>query len=229
MSKKILIVDDEKVIIDILKFNLKRDGYDVIEAYDGEQAVERALNESPDMILLDIMIPKMDGYAVCIKLRETITTPIIMLTAKDDEIDRVLGLELGADDFITKPFSYREVLARVKANLRRVINEEFLNSTGSVLKCDRLFIDLDKNEVKYDGVVINFNQREFELLKFLALNRGQVFKREEIIEKIWKKHNFRDVRIVNATIARIKRKLEKDYNNPRYIMKKQEFEYYFSK
>ncbi|NLH97293.1 MAG: response regulator transcription factor, partial [Clostridiaceae bacterium] len=124
MGKKILIVDDEKNIVDILKFNLKKEGFTTIEAFDGEQAVELAFSENPDLILLDVMLPKMDGFTVCRKLRQSLTTPIIMLTAKEEEVDKVLGLELGADDYITKPFSQRELMARIKANIRRTAMEE---------------------------------------------------------------------------------------------------------
>ena len=135
MGKKILIVDDEKNIVDILKFNLKKDGFDTIEAYDGEQALNLALSEKPDLILLDIMLPKMDGFTVCRKIRQTMETPILMLTAKEEEVDKVLGLELGADDYITKPFSPRELIARVKANLRRIAADEPVKDKGNIIRC----------------------------------------------------------------------------------------------
>jgi two-component system response regulator VicR len=144
VSKKILIVDDEKNIVDILKFNLKKEGFTTIEAYDGEQAIDLTMSEKPDLILLDVMLPKMDGFTVCRKLRQTLSTPILMLTAKEEEVDKVLGLELGADDYITKPFSQRELMARVKANIRRSSIDEGDTSKGSIIKCGSLEIDADR-------------------------------------------------------------------------------------
>ena len=164
--KKILIVDDEKPIVDILKFNLEKEGYSIITAFDGEEAYNKAISESPDLIFLDVMLPKMDGFTVCRKLREKITTPIIMLTAKEEEVDKVLGLELGADDYMTKPFSIRELVARAKANLRRTAVET-QEKTGQLIKRESLEVDLDKYQVKKDGKVVELTFREFELLKFL--------------------------------------------------------------
>lgn len=229
MSKKILIVDDERNIVDILKFNLKKEGFATIEAYDGEQAMELALNQNPDLILLDVMLPKMDGFSVCRKLRQTITTPIIMLTAKEEELDKVLGLELGADDYITKPFSQRELMARIKANLRRSEIEVPAQKTGSVLKCGNLTIDIDRYEVKRDDTVIELTLREFELVKFLALHQGQIFSREELLEKVWGYEYYGDVRTVDVTVRRVREKLEKDPSNYEYIMTKRGVGYYFNR
>lgn len=229
MSKKILIVDDEKNIVDILKFNLKKEGFTTIEAYDGEQAVELALGEKPDLILLDIMLPKMDGFTVCRKLRQTLATPILMLTAKEEEVDKVLGLELGADDYITKPFSPRELMARVKANLRRSSAEETTKANGNMLKFGNLQIDIDRYEVKRDGVDIELTLREFELVKFLALQPGQIFSREALLEKVWGYEYYGDVRTVDVTVRRIREKLENDPANPEYIITKRGVGYYFNK
>jgi two-component system, OmpR family, response regulator VicR len=229
VSKKILIVDDEKNIVDILKFNLKKEGFSTIEAYDGEQAVEMALGEKPDLILLDIMLPKMDGFTVCRKLRQTIATPILMLTAKEEEVDKVLGLELGADDYITKPFSPRELMARVKANLRRSSAEETTKVNGNTLKFGNLFIDIDRYEVKRDDVDIELTLREFELVKFLALQPGQIFSRETLLEKVWGYEYYGDVRTVDVTVRRIREKLESDPANPEYIITKRGVGYYFNK
>lgn len=229
MSKKILIVDDEKNIVDILKFNLQKEGFDTIEAYDGEQAIELVGVHNPDLILLDIMLPKADGFTVCRKIRQTHSTPILMLTAKEEEVDKVLGLELGADDYITKPFSPRELMARIKANLRRTVNEEAVKSSGSVLKFGNLIIDIDRYEVKREDSVIELTLREFELVKFLAIQQGQIFSRENLLEKVWGYEYYGDVRTVDVTVRRLREKVERDPSNPEYIMTKRGVGYYFNK
>ncbi|MCR4436307.1 MAG: response regulator YycF [Clostridiales bacterium] len=229
MNKKILIVDDEKNIVDILKFNLKKEGFETMEAYDGEQAVDMALSQKPDLILLDIMLPKMDGFTVCRKIRQESSTPILMLTAKEEEVDKVLGLELGADDYITKPFSPRELMARVKANLRRTVPEESLKSAGNCIRCGSVVIDMDRYEVRRDGTVIELTLREFELVKFLALQPAQIFSRESLLEKVWGYEYYGDVRTVDVTVRRIREKLERDPANPEYILTKRGVGYYFNK
>jgi len=230
VSKKILIVDDEKNIVDILKFNLKKEGFSTIEAYDGEEAVKMALSQKPDLILLDVMLPKMDGFSVCRKLRQHISTPILMLTAKEEEVDKVLGLELGADDYITKPFSPRELMARVKANLRRMaIEETAAAGQGNVLCCGDLVIDIDRYEVRRGDEIIELTLREFELVKFLALHQGQIFSRENLLEKVWGYEYYGDVRTVDVTVRRIREKLEKDPANYQYILTKRGVGYYFNK
>lgn len=229
MSKKVLIVDDEKNIVDILKFNLKKEGFETIEAYDGEQAMEMALGSKPDLILLDVMLPKMDGFTVCRKLRQQISTPILMLTAREEEVDKVLGLELGADDYITKPFSQRELMARVKANIRRTTIEESESTKGSVIRCGSLVIDVDRYEVKREGNVIELTLREFELVKFLAMHPGQIFSRENLLEKVWGYEYYGDVRTVDVTIRRVREKLEKDPAACEFIMTKRGVGYYFNK
>lgn len=230
MSKKILIVDDEKNIVDILRFNLKKEGYETIEAFDGEQAVNLALTQNPDLILLDIMLPKMDGFTVCRKLRQTISTPILMLTAKEEEVDKVLGLELGADDYITKPFSPRELMARVKANLRRlapvestVVEQSHVNTYGD------LTIDCDRYEVRRNNDIIELTLREFELVKFLAAQQGTIFSRETLLEKVWGYEYYGDVRTVDVTVRRVREKLEQDPAVPQYIITKRGVGYYFNK
>jgi len=230
VDKKILIVDDEKNIVDILKYNLKKEGFETIEAYDGEQAINMALNNKPDLIILDVMLPKYDGFTVCRKLRQSISTPIIMLTAKEEEVDKVLGLELGADDYITKPFSTRELIARIKANLRRTVFENSSNNeTANVLNFGDLTIDIDRYEVRRDGEVIELTLREFELVKFLAMHNGQIFTRESLLEKVWGYEYYGDVRTVDVTIRRIREKLEKDTSNCEYILTKRGVGYYFRK
>ena len=230
MSKKVLIVDDEKNIVDILRFNLKKEGYDTIEAYDGEDAVNLALSQNPDLILLDIMLPKMDGFTVCRKLRQSISTPILMLTAKEEEVDKVLGLELGADDYITKPFSTRELMARVKANLRRLVPlEQTTAEKSSISKYGDLTIDADRYEVRRGDGIIELTLREFELVKFLAAQQGTIFSRESLLEKVWGYEYYGDVRTVDVTVRRVREKLELDPANPQYIVTKRGVGYYFNK
>jgi len=230
VSKKILIVDDEKNIVDILKFNLKKEGYLTIEAYDGEQAMEMAIGQNPDLILLDVMLPRMDGFTVCRKLRQqSVNTPIIMLTAKEEEVDKVLGLELGADDYITKPFSPRELMARIKANLRRTEIEESAAITGNTLIRGDISIDIGRYEVKREDEIIELTLREFELVKFLALHHGQIFSREELLEKVWGYEYYGDVRTVDVTVRRVREKLERNSGNYEYIMTKRGVGYYFNK
>jgi two-component system response regulator VicR len=229
LNKKILIVEDEKNISDILKFNLKKEGYDTIEAYDGEEAVNLALSQSPDLILLDIMLPKMDGFTVCRKLRQSISTPILMLTAKEEEVDKVLGLELGADDYITKPFSPRELMARVKANLRRIAPSEQVDTDKShVNRLGDLTIDIDRYEIKREDTIIELTLREFELVKFLAAQKGTIFSRELLLEKVWGYEYYGDVRTVDVTVRRVREKLELDPANPQYIITKRGVGYYFN-
>lgn len=229
MSKKILIIDDEKNIVDILKFNLKKEGLETMEAYDGEQGLHLAMTGKPDLILLDIMLPKMDGFTVCRKIRQTLSTPILMLTAKEEELDKVLGLELGADDYITKPFSPRELMARIKANLRRTTFEESSAQSGSFLKVDGLEIDIDRYDIKRDGQTVELTLREFELVKFLATQPGQIFTRENLLEKVWGYEYYGDVRTVDVTVRRLREKLERDPANPGYIMTKRGVGYYFNR
>lgn len=231
MNEKILIVDDEKPIVDILTYNLKKEGYTTIEAYNGEDAVKMALEERPDLILLDVMLPKMDGFSVCRQVRESMNTPILMLTAKEDEVDKIVGLELGADDYITKPFSVRELVARIKANLRKTPSrqEEIRNATkkNQIINVGSLTLDFEKYEAKVRGKVVDLTLREFELLKFLALKEGQVFSREALLEKVWGYEYFGDIRTVDVTIRRIREKIEKDSSEPKLLVTKRGIGYYF--
>lgn len=228
MKRKILIVDDEKNIVDILKFNLMKESFETLEAYDGRQAIEIAEREKPDLILLDIMLPEMDGFTVCRKLRQTMQTPILMLTAREEEVDKVLGLELGADDYITKPFSPRELMARVKANLRRTIDDTIPQQKDDIIKYADLEIDINRYEIKRAGETLELTLREFELVKFLIAQRGQIFTRENLLEKVWGYEYFGDVRTVDVTVRRLREKLEKDPSKPEYILTKRGVGYYFN-
>lgn len=235
-KKKILIVDDEKPIVEILTYNLQKEGYETIEAYDGEQAITLALTQKPDLILLDIMLPKVDGLTVCKRIRHTLSNvPILILSAKDEEIDKILGLELGADDYITKPFSVRELMARVKANLRKseVIQdtepiEEDTDDKSNKIEVGDLKLDLDKFEVKVRGEVIDLTLREFEVLKYLANQPGQVVTRETLLEKVWGYEYYGDIRTVDVTVRRIREKIEKDTSNPKILITKRGVGYYIS-
>jgi two-component system response regulator VicR len=229
MQQKILVVDDEKAIVDILKFNLKREGYLVHTASDGEEGVALVHKENPDLILLDIMMPKLDGLQACRMIRKEYDTPIIMLTARAEEVDKVLGLELGADDYVTKPFSIRELMARVKANLRRTGLEQGAasGSGSSILEFNNLKLDLEKYEVTKDDVLIELTLREFELLKFLATQKEHIFTREQLLEKVWGYEYYGDVRTVDVTIRRLREKVEEDPSKPSYIHTKRGIGYYF--
>ncbi len=220
MFGKILVVDDEQPIADILKFNLEKEGYQVICAFDGKQAVELALSEMPDLMLLDLMLPVMDGMDVCREVRSKINCPIIMLTAKDTELDKVLGLEMGADDYVTKPFSTREILARVKAQLRRQTkNENSQHGTSRQgLKFMNLLIDHDMYVIYKDGVQLDLTHREFELVYYMVRHSGKVMTREHLLQAVWGFEYFGDVRTVDVTIRRLREKIEDDPSKPEYIL-----------
>ncbi len=237
-KRTILIVDDEKPIVDILVYNLQKEGYETLEARDGEEAVRVALDKKPDLILLDIMLPKMDGLAVCKRIRHSLNVPILMLSAKDEEIDKILGLELGADDYITKPFSVRELIARVKANLRKLDiasentidqpKQEQQKDNSNKIEVGDLSLDLDKFEVKVRGEVIDLTLREFEVLKYLAKQPGQVITREILLEKVWGYEYYGDIRTVDVTVRRIREKIELDTSNPKILVTKRGVGYYIS-
>lgn len=233
MDAYILVVDDEEAIVEVVKSNLEREGYKVDVAYDGETAVEKEAKNDYSLIILDYMLPKMDGLDVCKEIRKTSAVPIIMLTAKSEEIDKVLGLELGADDYITKPFSMRELLARVKAQIRRLnYTEEKLqdqeDADDNVVKIGRIEVDDDAYEVRLDGENINLTLREFQLVSFLANRAGQVFTREELLQEVWDYDYLGDVRTVDVTVRRAREKLEPDQDHYRYIITKRGVGYYFS-
>ena len=231
MGKKILVVEDERNIVDILTFNLTREGYDTLEALDGAAGLRLALDEDPDLILLDLMLPKMDGFEVCRTLREQgRATPIIMLTAREEETDKVLGLELGADDYITKPFSMRELLARVKSNIRRtdMIARTAGRSAGNRLDLGRVQVDTDAMLVYKDGEPLDLTQREYELVKTLAACRGQAMSRESLMEQVWNYEGFvGDVRAVDVAIRRLREKLEDDPADPKFIITRRGLGYAF--
>lgn len=226
--KKILVVDDEKPIADILQFNLKKEGYEVYCAYDGNQAVEMVNEIVPDLILLDIMLPKKDGMEVCREVRKSFEMPIIMLTAKDSEIDKVLGLEFGADDYVTKPFSTRELIARVKANLRRHQHTTAQESDAKTneISVGSLTIHPDAYIVSKRGEMIELTHREFELLHYLANHIGQVMTREHLLQTVWGYDYFGDVRTVDVTVRRLREKIEDNPSHPEWIVTRRGVGYY---
>ena len=216
MDRTILIIEDEQKINDILAFSLGKDGYKTLSAFDGVKGLEMALKENPDLILLDVMLPGMDGFEVCRKVREKSQVPIIMLTAREDEVDKVLGLELGADDYITKPYSMRELTARVKANLRRstaqpVVEEE------------------PENQNTINSGELSINVERYEVAKFLAMQPDKIFSREKLLENVWGYEYYGDVRTVDVTVRRLREKIEDDPSMPKYIITKRGVGYYFNK
>ena len=233
MEKKILIVEDEQNIVDILSFNLEREGYDTIEAYDGPTGLKLALEENPDLILLDLMLPGMDGFDVCRQIRRAgHATPILMLTAREEEADKVLGLELGADDYITKPFSMRELLARVKANIRRVgmvpAAPQGEEPAAAAIKLGRITVDVERATVYKDGKPLDLTQREYDLIRYLVSQPGKVFSREALMEHVWNYEGYvGDVRAVDVAVRRLREKLEDDPANPQFIRTKRGMGYYF--
>lgn len=228
MKDVILVVEDEKPLSEILCYNLEKEGYEVIIAYDGEQAINMGIEQNPNLILLDIMLPKYDGFQVCRKIREVSNVPIIMLTAKDEEVDKILGLELGADDYITKPYKVRELIARVKANLRRVAIDKSSEEKGeNSIKFGNLIIDLPRYEVSKAGEIVNLTFREFELLKFMATHPNQIMTREDLLKEVWDYDYYGDVRTVDVTIRRLREKIEDDSSKPKYIMTKRNVGYFF--
>ena len=228
MKRRILIVEDEQNIVDILKFNLQKEGFDTLEAYDGQQGLELAEREKPDLILLDLMLPEMDGFTVCRRIRQTSQVPILMLTAREEEVDKVLGLELGADDYITKPFSPRELMARIKANLRRMVEEPLKKASNPLFKAGDLEVDPVQYEVRRAGDALELTLREFELVKFLLEQKGQIFTRENLLEKVWGYEYYGDVRTVDVTVRRLREKLEREPSRPEYILTKRGVGYYFN-
>ena len=234
MSKTILIVEDERNIIDILAFNLAREGYSTLEAPDGALGLQLALEKDPDLILLDLMLPKMDGFDVCRSVRQrNRSTPIIMLTAREEESDKVLGLELGADDYITKPFSMRELLARVKANIRRTDMltaqpQAPVNADPGRLDRGRILVDSALLMAFKDGKALDLTQREFELLKFLAAQPEKVFSREALMEHVWNYEGYvGDVRAVDVAVRRLREKVEDDPASPSFILTRRGLGYLF--
>ncbi|USS84650.1 response regulator YycF [Fructilactobacillus ixorae] len=227
---KILVVDDEKPITDIEKFSLEKEGYEVIVAYDGEEALAKVEDDHPDLVILDLMLPKMDGLEVAKEIRKTHDMPIIMVTAKDSELDKVLGLEIGADDYVTKPFSNRELVARVKANLRRqsVATEAAGPAAGENqdLTIGNLTIHPDSYSVTKDGAPVDLTHREFELIHYLAQHSGQVMTREHLLQTVWGYDYFGDVRTVDVTVRRLREKIEDDPSHPQWLVTRRGVGYY---
>ena len=250
-KKTILIVDDEKMILNLLSCNLIKEGYNVVEAKDGLEAIAVAQEKKPDLILLDVMLPKLDGLSVCKRIKNMMNVPILMVTAKDEELDKIVGLELGADDYITKPFSIRELLARVKANLRKADvmaniqqeekemskKQEEVNGKEeetvelkrtNIINVGAITLDLDRFEVMVNNRVVDLTLREFEVLKFLASDPGQVITRETLLEKVWGYEYYGDIRTVDVTVRRIREKIEKDTSNPKILITKRGVGYYIA-
>ncbi|MBQ3072351.1 MAG: response regulator transcription factor [Oscillospiraceae bacterium] len=227
MGKKVLIVEDEQAIVDILKFNLQNEGYETLEALDGEEGLRLAREADPDLILLDVMLPKMNGFEVCGAIRaDGRAVPILMLTAREEESDKVLGLETGADDYITKPFSLRELMARVKANIRRRNLDANANSatrTAGGLSLDEAGFVAFKH-----GKALDLSQKEFDLLRLLMASPGKVFSREALMEKVWSYDYYGDTRTVDVMVRRLREKLEDDPGSPTYILTRRGVGYYFS-
>ncbi len=234
IKKKILIVEDEKPISEILEYTMLREGYDAVCSFDGAEALQLALDGNFDLILLDVMLPGLDGFEVCRRVREKLDTPIIMLTAREEEADKVMGLELGADDYMTKPFSHAELVSRIKANIRRYHGETRALPTGApvsenVIVIGDIRIDTKKYSVSKNGRDISLSKKEYDLLEFFAKNRGTVFQREEIMEKVWGYDGFYgDLRTVDVTLSRIRKKIEQNPAEPEYIQNKRGVGYYMS-
>ena len=228
-SKTVLIVEDEKNIVDILRFNLQREGYRTVEAYDGADGLAKARSENPDIILLDVMLPKMNGFDICAEIRRAgKVTPVIMLTAREEETDKVFGLEAGADDYITKPFSMRELMARVKANIRRRDLDYGVRPKGELLRAGALTVDPAAFTVTKDASPVELTQKEFDLLLYLIRERGRVFTREDLMQKVWNYDYFGDMRTVDVTVRRLREKIENDPGKPELILTKRGVGYYFA-
>jgi two-component system response regulator VicR len=228
-AKTILIVEDEQSIVDILSFNLTKEGYALLTAHDGEEGLRMALSQSPDLILLDIMLPKMNGFEVCRRIRESFESmPIIMLTAREEEEDKVVGLEMGADDYITKPFSMRELLARIKANVRRQTFPE-QREVSKVIRAGDVTLDPDSFEVTKAGRQVPLSTKEYDLLKYFILNPEKVVTREELMEKVWNYDYFGDMRTVDVTVRRLREKIETNPADPEHVITRRGAGYLFKK
>ena len=229
---KILVVEDEKAIADIVAFNLMREGYEVLTAYDGLEGFRHAQDSGVDLILLDVMLPGMDGFEICRRVREKSNVPIIMLTAREEETDKVLGLEIGADDYITKPFSMRELMARIHANLRRTATNEprkpAQTASNADLVCGAIEVFYDAHEIRCRGKILDLTAREYEILRYMTANANRVIPREELMEKVWGYEYYGDLRAVDVAICRVRDKIEKDPSNPKYIITRRGVGYLFS-
>lgn len=232
-KKRILIVEDEKDISEILAYNIQRQGYEVDTAYDGETGLNKALSGEFDLILLDVMLPKMDGFEICKRVREKLQTPIIILTAREEENDKIMGLDLGADDYMTKPFSIGELASRIKANIRRYSGElkklgESSTADGTIIKVGELVIDTENISVRKNGKEIALSKKEYDLLCFLAKNRGSKFPQDKLLESVWGYGGYYDLRTVDVTVRRIRQKIEDDPSSPKYILNMRSVGYYIT-
>lgn len=231
-KKRILIVEDEKNIADILDYNVQKQGYDTAVAYDGEKGLALALSGGYDLILLDVMLPKMDGFEICRRVRERLDTPIIMLTAREEERDKVFGLEFGADDYMTKPFSTAELLSRIKANIRRYSGEAVVRQPEEpekqeIIKIGDLEINCSAYSVKKKGKEISLSKQQYELLVFLARNRGKKYRQEALLKEVWGYDDYYgEVRTVDVTVTRLRKQIEDNPSEPQYIKNKRGMGYY---
>lgn len=231
-KKRILIVEDEKNIADILDYNVQKQGYDTAVAYDGEKGLALALSSGYDLILLDVMLPKMDGFEICRRVRERLDTPIIMLTAREEERDKVFGLELGADDYMTKPFSTAELLSRIKANIRRYSGEAVVRQPEEpekqeIIKIGDLEINCSAYSVKKKGKEISLSKQQYELLVFLARNRGKKYRQEALLKEVWGYDDYYgEVRTVDVAVTRLRKQIEDNPSEPQYIKNKRGMGYY---
>ncbi|MCR5467642.1 MAG: response regulator transcription factor [Lachnospiraceae bacterium] len=227
MARRVLVVDDEKLIVKGIRFSLEQEGMEVECAYDGEEALEMALSKPFDIILLDVMLPKMDGFMVCQQIRESSDVPIVMLTAKGDDMDKILGLEYGADDYITKPFNILEVKARIKAIMRRTASRDEGKAASAVIETGELKIDCDSRRVYISGREMNLTAKEFDIIELLAKNPNKVYSREKLLEMIWGKDYPGDARTVDVHVRRLREKVEENPSEPTYIHTKWGVGYYF--
>lgn len=227
MGKRVLVVDDEKLIVKGLRFSLEQDGMEVDCAYDGEEALEKAKSREYDIILLDIMLPKLDGFEVCQHIREFSNVPIVMLTAKGEDMDKILGLEYGADDYITKPFNILEVKARIKAIMRRTAVREKKEDNGKLLAVGDLKLDMESRRVYIAGKEINLTAKEFDVLELLTTNPNKVYSRENLLNIVWGYEYPGDVRTVDVHIRRLREKIETNPSEPKYVHTKWGVGYYF--
>lgn len=234
-KKRILVIEDERDISEILMYNIQKQGYEADAALDGEKGLALALSAAYDLILLDVMLPKMDGFEICRRVRERLDTPIIMLTAREEENDKIMGLDLGADDYMTKPFSLGELFSRIKANIRRYSREAVPAKTGSVssepqgriIKIEDLEIDTGAYSVKKAGEEVSLSKQQYELLVFLAENRGKKYRQEALLEQVWGYDEYYgDERTVDVTVARLRKRIEDNPSEPKYIKNKRGMGYY---
>ena len=228
MAKKILVVDDEKLIVKGIRFSLLQDGMEVDCAYDGEEALNMAKSNEYDMVLLDVMLPKMDGFEVCQAIREFSDMPIVMLTAKGDDMDKILGLEYGADDYITKPFNILEVKARIKAIMRRTNGKEKTGEKAKIIESKDMKLDCEGRRVYISGREINLTAKEFEVLELLMLNQNKVYSRENLLKIVWGSDYPGDVRTVDVHIRRLREKIENNPSEPKYVHTKWGVGYYYA-